>query len=102
LAHERSVSRYFVNRHAPARGSSAGGDSSRSAGDLPPDPCQGEGGATLGPAETLERTLEAMQRYNIVKIRDGLDLDNVRKRVKAAPDRVRSSAKGLQSSRRRF
>jgi hypothetical protein len=54
-----------------------------------PDPCRGEGGATSGDAETLERTLEAMKRYNIVNgFVSGLDLDVVQKWVKAAPDRV--------------
>ena len=49
-----------------------------------PEPCRGQGSATLGPAETLQKTLEAMDRYNIVKgFVSGLDLENVRKWVAA-------------------
>ena len=32
-----------------------------------PEPCQGEGGATANPADNLKKTLEQMDRYNIVK-----------------------------------
>jgi predicted TIM-barrel fold metal-dependent hydrolase len=32
-----------------------------------PEPCQGEGRATANPAENLKKTLEQMDRYNIVK-----------------------------------
>ena len=32
-----------------------------------PEPCRGEGRATATSAESLQKTLEAMQRYNIVK-----------------------------------
>ena len=32
-----------------------------------PEPCQGTGQATANHAETLEKTLQAMDRYNIVK-----------------------------------
>jgi predicted TIM-barrel fold metal-dependent hydrolase len=54
-----------------------------------PEPCRGEGRATSGPEETLERTLEAMKRHNIVKgFVSGLDLDIVRKWVAADPDRI--------------
>ena len=53
-----------------------------------PEPCRGQGGATSGPAETLQKTLEAMDRYNIVKgFVSGLDLDTVQKWVAADPDR---------------
>ena len=45
-----------------------------------PAPCRGEGGAISDDAELLERTLETMKRYNIVKgFVSGLDLDIVRK-----------------------
>jgi predicted TIM-barrel fold metal-dependent hydrolase len=54
-----------------------------------PEPCDGEGGAISDHAELLERTLEAMQRYNIVKgFVSGLDLYIVRKWMEAAPDRM--------------
>jgi predicted TIM-barrel fold metal-dependent hydrolase len=53
-----------------------------------PEPCHGDGSATSGNAETLQRTLDAMKRHNIVKgFVSGLDLDVVRKWVTAAPDR---------------
>jgi predicted TIM-barrel fold metal-dependent hydrolase len=53
-----------------------------------PEPCRGQGGATSGPAETLQKTLEVMDRYNIVKgFVSGLDLENVRKWVAADPER---------------
>ena len=53
-----------------------------------PEPCRGEGAATSGPAETLRKTLAAMDRYNIVKgFVSGLDLENVRKWVAADNER---------------
>ncbi len=53
-----------------------------------PEPCRGQGGATSGPDETLQKTLEAMDRYNIVKgFVSGLDLDRLQKWVAADPDR---------------
>jgi uncharacterized protein len=49
-----------------------------------PEPCVGHGGATSGHAETLQKTLAAMERYNIVKgFVSGRDLENVRKWVAA-------------------
>jgi predicted TIM-barrel fold metal-dependent hydrolase len=52
-----------------------------------PEPCQGEGQATAGHAETLEQTLRAVERYNIVKgVVSGLDLDVVARWVAARPD----------------
>ena len=54
-----------------------------------PEPCRGGGSATSSPAETRERTLQAMKRHNIVKgFVSGLDLDIVRQWVAAAPDRI--------------
>jgi predicted TIM-barrel fold metal-dependent hydrolase len=54
-----------------------------------PEPCLGEGSATSGNAETLERTLEAMRRHHVVKgFVSGLDLDLVRKWVASDPDRI--------------
>lgn len=53
-----------------------------------PEPCSGQGGATSGPAETLQKTLEVMERYNIVKgFVSGLDLTNVGKWTAADRDR---------------
>jgi predicted TIM-barrel fold metal-dependent hydrolase len=53
-----------------------------------PEPCQGEGRATSDYNETLKKTLQAMERYNIVKgFLSGMNLDIVRKWVQAAPDR---------------
>jgi uncharacterized protein len=53
-----------------------------------PEPCRATGSATGSHAETLQKTLEAMDRYNIVKgFVSGLDLDLVQKWVAAAPDR---------------
>lgn len=63
-----------------------------------PEPCRGEGEATPGPAATLEQTLQAMKRHNIVKgVVSGLDLDIVAKWVRAAPDRVIGSPFILKS-----
>jgi predicted TIM-barrel fold metal-dependent hydrolase len=57
-----------------------------------PEPCRGEGGATAGHAETLEQTLQAMKRHNIVKaFLSGLDLKIVRKWVERDPDRFIAS-----------
>jgi uncharacterized protein len=53
-----------------------------------PEPCRGDGAATSGPADTLQKTLEAMDRYNIVKgFVSGVDLENVRKWVAKDPGR---------------
>jgi hypothetical protein len=57
-----------------------------------PAPCEGEGRATADPSETLELTLQAMKRHNIVKgFVSGLDLDVLRTWVAAAPDRFIAS-----------
>ena len=54
-----------------------------------PEPCRGDSAATAGPAATLEQTLQAMKRHNIVKgFVSGFDLDVVAQWVRAAPDRV--------------
>lgn len=53
-----------------------------------PDPCEGEGAATASHAETLEKTLEAMDRHNIVRaFLSGVDPAIVRQWVTAAPGR---------------
>lgn len=53
-----------------------------------PEPCRGEGRATATSAESLQKTLEAMRRYNIVKgFLSGPNLDIVDEWVAAAPDR---------------
>lgn len=53
-----------------------------------PEPCEGEGHATASPEETLEKTLEVMNRYNIVKgFVSGINLDIVQKWAAAAPGR---------------
>ena len=53
-----------------------------------PDPCQGAGGATANHADTLEKTLAAMDRHNIVKaFLSGVDPAIVQRWVAAAPDR---------------
>lgn len=53
-----------------------------------PEPCEGEGHATANHEETLSKTLEIMNRYNIVKAHlSGLDPDIIAKWIEAAPDR---------------
>jgi uncharacterized protein len=53
-----------------------------------PEPCEGESHATANHNETLRKTLEIMDRYNIVKAHlSGLDPDIIAKWVEAAPDR---------------
>ncbi len=53
-----------------------------------PEPCQGTGRATANHAETLKKSLEAMDRYNIVKaFLSGVDPAVVQQWVAAAPDR---------------
>ena len=53
-----------------------------------PEPCQGTGRATANHAETLRKSLEAMDRYNIVKaFLSGVDPAVVQQWVAAAPDR---------------
>lgn len=65
-----------------------------------PEPCRGEGRATATSAETLRKTLEVMQRYNIVKgFLSGADLETVHEWVAAAPDRFIASAFILEAGR---
>jgi uncharacterized protein len=53
-----------------------------------PEPCQGSGRATSDHADTLEKTLQAMDRYNIVKaFLSGVDPAIVERWVAAAPKR---------------
>lgn len=53
-----------------------------------PHPCIGKGKATAGPAENLALTLQAMERYNIVKgFLSHFDLEELRQWKKAAPRR---------------
>ncbi len=57
-----------------------------------PEPCQGEGHATGSPAENLKKTLEQMDRYNIVKgFLSGVDLSVVGQWTNAAPGRFIAS-----------
>lgn len=56
-----------------------------------PEPCQGEDGATA-PAELMQKTLDIMDRYNIVKgFLSGVDLQAVDQWKKVAPDRFIAS-----------
>lgn len=65
-----------------------------------PEPCHGEGHATVNHAQTLEKTLQAMERYNIVKgFLSGIDLEIVQQWVKAAPGRFIASPFILQVGR---
>jgi predicted TIM-barrel fold metal-dependent hydrolase len=53
-----------------------------------PEPCQGTGLATANHAETLRKSLEVMDRYNIVKaFLSGIDPAVVQQWLAAAPDR---------------
>ena len=62
-----------------------------------PEPCQGTGRATANHAETLRKSLEAMDRYNIVKaFLSGVDPAVVQQWVAAAPDRFIASPFILQ------
>ncbi|MCJ7465358.1 MAG: amidohydrolase [Maribacter sp.] len=57
-----------------------------------PEPCQGSGHATVDPTQLMEKTMEAMDRYNIVKaFLSGVDLSAVRKWDKSAPGRFIAS-----------
>jgi predicted TIM-barrel fold metal-dependent hydrolase len=65
-----------------------------------PEPCRGEGRATAGHAETLEKTLEAMDRYNIVRgFLSGVDLSIIQKWIAAAPGRFIASPFILEAGR---
>jgi predicted TIM-barrel fold metal-dependent hydrolase len=53
-----------------------------------PQPCNRKGKATANSSENLKKTLEAMDRYNIVKgFLSDLDLDELREWAQAAPGR---------------
>ncbi|MDX1492910.1 MAG: amidohydrolase family protein [Longimicrobiales bacterium] len=57
-----------------------------------PAPCSPEGSATATPEESLRKTLEAMDRYNVVLgFLSSADLDLVQEWVAAAPDRFIAS-----------
>lgn len=57
-----------------------------------PAPCTPEGAATATPEESLEKTLEAMERYNVVLgFLSSADLGLVQEWVAAAPDRFIAS-----------
>ncbi len=57
-----------------------------------PAPCEGEGGAVASAAENLQKTLEQMDRYNIVMgFLSGVNLSDVREWSKAAPKRFIAS-----------
>jgi hypothetical protein len=57
-----------------------------------PEPCKGDGQATVNPTELMQKTLEAMDRYNIVKgFLSGVDLSAVMMWTKAAPGRFIAS-----------
>ena len=57
-----------------------------------PAPCEGTGQSTADDADTLARTLEVMDRYNIVKaFLSGVDADTVQDWVEASPDRFIAS-----------
>ena len=57
-----------------------------------PEPCKGDGHATTDPAKLLEKTLQQMDHYNIVRgFLSGVDLKAVRKWTKAAPERFIAS-----------
>lgn len=52
-----------------------------------PQPCRGDGQATRTSAETLEKTLDVMDRYNVVKGFVSGDLETLREWEAAAPGR---------------
>ena len=57
-----------------------------------PEPCEGDGHATVNPSELIKKTLEAMDRYNIIKgFLSGVDWSTVQKWEKAAPGRFMTS-----------
>ena len=57
-----------------------------------PEPCKGDGQATVNPAELMEKTLEAMDRYNIVQgFLSGVGWSTVQKWAKEAPGRFIAS-----------
>lgn len=57
-----------------------------------PEPCEGDGGATVDSKELMERSLEAMNRYNIsTAFLSGVDWAAVQEWKKFAPDRFIAS-----------
>jgi hypothetical protein len=65
-----------------------------------PEPCRGDGHATADHAETLKKTLDMMERYNIVRaFVSGLDLGVVQQWVAAAPGRFIAAPFILQPGR---
>jgi uncharacterized protein len=65
-----------------------------------PEPCRGDGHATADHAETLKKTLDMMERYNIVRaFVSGLDLGVVQQWVAAAPGRFIAAPFILQLGR---
>ena len=57
-----------------------------------PEPCEGDVPATVDPTALLEKTLEMMDQYNIVKgFVSGVDLTTVREWKMAAPERFIAS-----------
>ena len=53
-----------------------------------PEPCRGDGHATINHADTLKKTIEMMERYNIVRaFVSGVDLRILQQWVDAAPGR---------------
>jgi len=53
-----------------------------------PEPCTGDGQATVNPTELMEKTLEAMDHYNIVRgFLSGVDFSAVREWTRTAPGR---------------
>lgn len=57
-----------------------------------PEPCKGGGPATTNPAELMEKTLEAMDRYNIIRaFLSGVDWSAVQEWKDAYPDRFIAS-----------
>lgn len=57
-----------------------------------PEPCQGEGHATVDPQELMKKTIDAMDKYNIVMgFLSGVDWPAVQKWAKEAPGRFIAS-----------
>lgn len=57
-----------------------------------PEPCKGEGRATVNSTELMEKTLEEMDRYNIIKgLLSGVDWSAVQEWTDAAPERFIAS-----------
>jgi predicted TIM-barrel fold metal-dependent hydrolase len=64
-----------------------------------PAPCKGEGQATVDPTELMEKSVEVMNRYNIVKgFLSGVNWSTVQEWTKAAPGRFIASPFILKAS----